>query len=253
MARWWRRPRAIRWISSLPTKSASRWRCARGCRVLRRAGRLLRLRRRALHREEAGRFLPARYAQLPRHPAAAVRGGGGDRQPVGQAVPDRLCQPRRERGLYARQEAAAAVEGSAALLGQRAADQGRREPPGPAQLCQGRLPGGRGEGQGADRRGRLHAGAGGPAHPQALHGQPLEPVPRAAIAQSQPLHVLLPPGRFPCGGRQPRDPGAPGEHGRGPEGHHPPAGRHAPARRHARGRQGHRKELVADPKNAPSM
>jgi hypothetical protein len=32
-ARWWRRPAAIRWTSSRPTRSASRWRCGRGCRV----------------------------------------------------------------------------------------------------------------------------------------------------------------------------------------------------------------------------
>jgi anthranilate synthase component 1 len=49
----------------------------------------------------------------------------------------------------------------------------QRKLPGRAQLCQGRLPGGRGAGQGADRRRRLHAGAGGPAHPQALHRKPL--------------------------------------------------------------------------------
>jgi anthranilate/para-aminobenzoate synthase component I len=61
--------------------------------LLRRPGRLLRLRHGALHREEAGKELPARHAGLPRHPAAAVRGAGGHRQPLGQAVPDRLCRP----------------------------------------------------------------------------------------------------------------------------------------------------------------
>ena len=66
---------------------------ARPAALLRRPGRLLRLRRRAPHREEAREELPARHAGLPRHPAAAVRGTGGHRQPVGQALPDRLCRP----------------------------------------------------------------------------------------------------------------------------------------------------------------
>ena len=62
--------------------------------LLRRAGRLLRLRHGALHRAASSRRRSktggARHA---RHPAAAVRGAGGDRQPVGPAVPDRLRRP----------------------------------------------------------------------------------------------------------------------------------------------------------------
>jgi anthranilate synthase component 1 len=41
--------------------------------------------------------------------------------------------------------------------------------------------------------------------------EPAVAVPRAALAQSQPLHVLLPLRGLPCGGRQPGDPGAPGK------------------------------------------
>jgi anthranilate synthase component 1 len=48
-----------------PTRRASRWRCARAAALLRRAGRLLRLRRRALHRAAAGRHLES--------PAASAR------------------------------------------------------------------------------------------------------------------------------------------------------------------------------------
>ncbi len=90
-----------------------------------------------------------------------------------------------------------------------------REPPGPAQLCQSRLPGRRAAGQGADRRGRLHAGAGGPAHPQALHRIALEPVPRAALAQpSRPICITTtlaisrwwaPAPRFWCARKQARE------------------------------------------------
>ena len=65
-------------------------------------------------------------------------------------------------------------------------------------------------------------------------------VPRAALAEPQPLHVLLPLRRLPCGGRQPGDPGAPGADRRGSEDHHPAAGGHPPARRHARAGQGRR-------------
>ncbi len=85
--------------------------------------------------------------------------------------------------------------------------------PGRARLCQGRLPGRRGARQGADRRRRLHAGAGGPAHQEALHREPAVAVPRAAFAEPQPLYVLLPLRRLPCGGSVARDPGAPGTDG----------------------------------------
>ena len=51
--------------------------------------------------------LEARRPRHARHPAAAVRGAGGHRQPVGPALPDRLCRPGRARGLFRRQAAAA--------------------------------------------------------------------------------------------------------------------------------------------------
>jgi anthranilate synthase component 1 len=47
---------------------------------------------------------------------------------------------------------------------------------------------------------RLHAGAGGPAHQEALYRIAAEFVPRAALAQPQPLYVLLPLWGLPCGG-----------------------------------------------------
>jgi hypothetical protein len=101
-----RDPPATRWTSSRVTSSASRWRCGPGpAALLRRPGRLLRLRHGAPHRAKLVGHLPARHAGLPRHPAAAVRGAGRHRQPVGQAVPDRLCRPGPARGLQQRQEA----------------------------------------------------------------------------------------------------------------------------------------------------
>jgi hypothetical protein len=133
-ARWWKPTPAIRWTSSTPTTGASRWRCARPAALLRRAGGLLRLRRRALHREEAGAVLPARHAGHARHPAAALRGGGRHRQPVGQAVPHRLRRPGAARGLLARQARLAPAR-AAALLGQRAAAQAHAQLPGRAPFA----------------------------------------------------------------------------------------------------------------------
>ena len=214
---------------------------ARPAALLRRPGRLLRLRHGAPHREEAREELPARHAGLPRHPAAAMRGAGGHRQPLGQALPDRLRRPGPARGLRQRQAPSARAARPAQVFGERAAGEADAGASGRAQLRQGRLPGGGGARQGTDRGRRLHAGAGGPAHQQALHRVAAVAVPRAAFAQPVALHVLLPPGRFPRGRRLARDPGAPGAHRRGrAEDHHPPAGRHAPARRLARARQGGR-------------
>jgi anthranilate/para-aminobenzoate synthase component I len=70
---------------------------------------------------------------------------------------------------YARQEAPARLKEPAEVLGQRAGGQTHGKFPGRARLCQGRLHGRGGARQGADRRRRLHAGAGGPAHQEALH------------------------------------------------------------------------------------
>ena len=70
-------------------------------------------------------ILPARHAGLPRHPAAAVRGAGRHRQPVGQALPDRLCRPGAARSLRQRQEAPARAERAAQVFGQRAQSSSR--------------------------------------------------------------------------------------------------------------------------------
>ena len=115
---------------------------ARPAALLRRPGRLLRLRHGAPHREEAREELPARHAGLPRHPAAAVRGAGGHRQPLGQALPDRLRRPGAARGLCQRQAAAARAARAAQVLGERAGREAHAGASARAQLRQGRLPGG---------------------------------------------------------------------------------------------------------------
>jgi anthranilate/para-aminobenzoate synthase component I len=90
---------AIRWTSSRPTRSASRWRCARACRASAAAWPATSATTRCATSRRSWKELPARHAGLPRHPAAAVRGAGGHRQPLGQAVPDRLRRPGQAGGL----------------------------------------------------------------------------------------------------------------------------------------------------------
>ena len=72
---------------------------------------------------------------------------------------------------------------------------------------EGRLPRRRRARQGVHRRRRPDAGAGRPAHEQALHRLAAQPLPRAALAQPVAVHVLLRHGRFPDRRRLARDPG----------------------------------------------
>ena len=82
--------------------------------LLRRPGRLLRLRRGALHREKAGAHARRRTIWPARHPVAADRGTGGDRQPVRQALPDRLRRSDAARSLRESQAAPARTARDAA-------------------------------------------------------------------------------------------------------------------------------------------
>ena len=102
------------------------------------------------------------------------------------------ADPAQPRGLCQRQEAAARTQGAAQVLGQRAGGQADPGLSGRARIRQGRLHRRGGARQAADRGRRLHAGAGRPAHQEALHRVAAVAVPRAALAQSLPLHVLLP-------------------------------------------------------------
>ena len=206
--------------------------------LLRRTGRLLRLRHGALHRAEAralgGLRGAAGSARHARHHAAAVRRARGDRQPLGPALPDRLCRPRRARGLRARQAAAGRARRQAALQRQRAGGAARQRAPGRARLREGRLPRRGAQGQGLHRRRRHDAGADRPASEQALHRVAAEPLPRAAFAESVAVHVLLRHGRVPDRRRVAGDPGAPRARRRRRQGDDPAARRHAAARRDAR-------------------
>ena len=184
--------------------------------------------------------LEGRRHRHARHPAAAVRGTGGHRQPVGPAVPDRLRRPDRARGVLQGQAPARRIERQAALQRHRAGGQARPLARGGARVRQGRLPRSGAEGQGLHRRRRHDAGAGRPAPAQALHRSAAEPVPRAAFAEPVAVHVLLRHGRVPDRRRVARDPGAPGTHRRRRQGDDPPARRHAAARRDARAGQGAR-------------
>jgi hypothetical protein len=126
-----RRP-ATRWTSSRPTRSASRWRCAPACRAFAAAWRATLATTRCATSKRSWKrpARPTRWAA--RHPAAAVRGAGRHRQPVGQALPDRLCRPGPARGLCQRQEAPARPARAAQVFGQRARSSGKARPSRPS-------------------------------------------------------------------------------------------------------------------------
>ena len=160
------------------------------------------------------------------------------------------ADPRAPEAYFNAQEAAVGAGRQAALQRDRAAREARPQPCGGARVREGRLPGRGGDEQGVHRRRRHDAGADRPAPEEALHREPAEPVPRAALAEPVAVHVLLRHGRLPDRRRQPRDPGAPGAHARRRQGDDPPAGRHAPARRHARAGQGAGSRAVGRPEGA---
>ena len=83
-----------------PTSSASRSRCGPGCRASAAGWPATSATTRcATSRPSWRRRAEARRPRHARHPAAADRGAGGHRQPVGPAVPDRLCRPGAARGV----------------------------------------------------------------------------------------------------------------------------------------------------------
>ena len=82
------------------------------------------------------------------HPAAAVRGTGGHRQPLRPPVPDRLRQPGRAGGLLQGQAAPGRTRRQAQVQRHRAAGQARRRARRRARVRQERLPCRGGEEQG---------------------------------------------------------------------------------------------------------
>jgi hypothetical protein len=135
------RTTATRWTSSPPTSSASRWRCGPACRASAAAWPATSATTRCATSRRSWSQLPARHPGLPRHPAAAVRGAGGHRQPLGQALPDRLRRPGPARGLRQRQEAPARTEGALKYSVSAPVVKPSQSHPAERELRQGRLPG----------------------------------------------------------------------------------------------------------------
>ena len=84
----------------------------------------------------------ARRHRHARHPAAAVRGAGGHRQPLGPALPDRLCRPVAARGVLRarKRRLARAAPTSCATASTAPAVQRGAVARGRARVRQGRLP-----------------------------------------------------------------------------------------------------------------
>ena len=146
-----------------------------------------------------------------RHPAAACRGARGHRQPVGPALPDRLRRPGAARGLSRRQRRRLAELADALRTSVTApAGRARRAPSRSSANSR------KDDYLAAVREAKEYIAAGDMMQVQV--GQRLRkryaelaavPVPRAALAQSVALHVLLRLRRLPDRRRLARDPGAP--------------------------------------------
>ncbi|KAF1858277.1 hypothetical protein Lal_00014778 [Lupinus albus] len=158
--------------------------------LLRRPRGLLRLRHGAPHREEAGAQRAEGRPRPAGNPAARDGRTGRHRQPVRQAVPDRL---RRSDAAGSLQQGAPAVEGpahDAAPERRRAGHDGLRAHRSDPRLQQGRLSEGRRRGEGIRDGGRPDAGADRPAHPQAVRGFAAVAVPFAAFAEPVAVHIV---------------------------------------------------------------
>ncbi len=180
------------------------------------------------HIGAAGRPRPAR------HPVAGDRGTGGDRQPVRQAVPDRVRRSDPAGSLHQSAPAPAGLARHAAAHGRCAGDVGFGAHRQRARIRERGLPEGGGARQGIRDGRRPDAGADRPAHQQALRRFAAVAVPRAALAESVAVHVLLQFRRHADRRRLAGNPGAQRSARRRPaQGHDPPARRHPSARRHA--------------------
>jgi hypothetical protein len=118
--------------------------------------------------------------------------------------------------IQQRQAAPARIEGPAQVFGQRSGGQGQRRAFQPSvTFAKADYLAAVEQRQGVDRRRRFHAGAGGPAHQEALYRERrCRCTARCARSIPVALHVLLPFRRLPRRGRFARDPGAPGTHRR---------------------------------------
>ena len=178
---------------------------------------------------EAGRHRHAR------HPAAAMRGARGHRQPLGPALPHRLRRSGRSpRPASRARRRLRRADRQAALLSVTAPPvRARRR----RTRCEREFA--KADYLAAVLRAKEYIAAGdmmqvqvGQRLQQALHRVAAQPVPRAALAEPVALHVLLRHGRLPGRRRLARDPGAPGAHApkatRSRSGRSPARGRAAP-------------------------
>ncbi len=210
--------------------SLSRGAAARAAAFLRRARRLLRLRHRSPHRAPARRFRARSFAcagRRARHPAAADRGAGGRRQSVGQDLADRLRRSGRAECLLGGARPAAGAAAQAPRAGVDSLSDGDRGQRRRERIRRGSLPGRRRPLARVHRRRRRDAGRDLAAHAAAVRRAAALAVPRAALAQSVAVHVLLRLRRLPRRRRVAGDPGAQGRHRASRFGRSPARGRAA--------------------------
>ena len=186
-----------------------------------------------------------------RHPAAAVRGAGGHRQPVGAAVPDRLCRPGRSPRPTSTAKRRLSELGDKLHYSVTAPAVKR----GPSYAVEREFA--KADYLAAVLKAKEYIAAGDMMQVQV--GQrlrkrytesPLSLYRALRSLNPSPVHVLLRHGRLPDRRRVARDPGAPRAHARRRQDHDPSAGRHAPARRHARAGQGARGRAAGRPEGA---
>ncbi len=231
----------------LPRRAASR-----AAALLRRARRLFRLRHRPPHRDEARRPRAARRPgprRRSRHSPAPHRGARRRRQPRGQDLPDRLRRSRRARRLRPCARAAAGAAPAAARAGvdsvpDRHGGHAERQ-----RIRRRRIPAGGAAREGVHRRRRRDAGRAVAADAAPVHVVAAVALPRAALAQSVAVHVLLRLRRFPRGRRVAGDPGPQGGIRRSRCGRSPARGR---AARRARPTRRSRASCSPIPRRSPS-
>ena len=187
---------------------------ARVAALLRRSGRLLRLRRGAPDRAEASEDAQDRGHRHPRHTAAAMRGACRHRQPVRPPVPNRLRRSSAQPEAFSISPSADlpnwaiscnySVTAPAVKRGAIARCRARvREEPTTSPRCCKR--------QGVHRGRRHDAGAGGPAPAQALHRKsPLSLYRALRSLNPSPYMYFYDMGDFQIVGASPGNSGAPG-------------------------------------------
>ena len=183
-----------------------------------------------------GEAAHARPRRRPGPAAAADRGTRGRRQPEGQDLADRLRGSGAARRLRAGAGPAVGAAAQAARAGRDSVPDQHDDVARAKRVRRGRLQGGGRAREGVHRGGRHHAGRDLAADVDAVRRVAAVAVPRAALAQSVAVHVLLRLRRLPRRRRVAGDPRAQGGH----DDHAAADRRHASARRDARRGRGAR-------------